>query len=68
MVEEEIPNYKLQPVILHIEKRLECQTCHALAVIVSMSVSGKDRDGDDIFDYKAYCQDCWHNFINEDED
>ena len=65
--DEERPNYKLQPVVLYIEQRLECDICGALAVILSLRVVGHDDDGERILGRNAYCQECWHNFINEDD-
>jgi hypothetical protein len=62
------PNYKLQPVVLYIEQRLECDTCGALAVILSLREVGREDDGERILARNAYCQDCWHNFINEEDD
>ena len=63
----ETPNHKLQPVVLIIPTRLECDTCRALAVFVGMDIAEESNEVEKIFTYRAYCQDCWHNAVHEDD-
>ena len=56
-------NAKWQPVMLVAERRLECHQCGALAVFVVLEVAA---DGD-VWDYTAWCQDCWQHAQESDD-
>lgn len=56
---------KFQPVMLVMERRLECH-CGALAIFVVLDKTEEDGDHTQ-FDYGAYCQDCWQK-DHEEED
>ncbi len=67
MAEEEKLTSKWQPVMLIMPKRLECGECGALAVFVAMDMTKEEDDGYKVFDYGAYCQDCWQKVTEEAE-
>jgi len=56
---------KWQPVMLVLERRLEC-SCGALAIFVVLELT-EEEDEHKEFDYGAYCQSCWKK-AQEDEE
>ena len=57
---------KWQPVMLIVEKRLECQ-CGTLAIFVILDGNAQRGDKEDM-DYSAWCQECWHHAQEEEID
>ena len=59
---------KWQPVILIVEKRLEC-VCGNLAIFVVIDNYEK-REGEEKedMDYTAWCQDCWEHAQEEESE
>jgi hypothetical protein len=57
---------KWQPVMLVKQRRLEC-ACGILAIFVCLE-EVIDYDGDTLFDYTAWCQDCFSKAQQEQEE
>lgn len=65
-IDEEVPDHKLQPMVLVIPKCMECDTCGALAVVLTFEKENEDSER--YTGYEAYCQACWHKAVTEDEE
>ena len=56
-----------QPVILILDKRLDCE-CGSMAVFINGKTVEVDDDCGFLNDVRAYCQDCWQAYIEEEEE